>query len=91
MTEGEELLGSGDVGTTRVAVPKSKATARGMAEAVVGSADAEVRLGETLLPLQYPWYCSTFLFPTVGALEVNPPSVLKKWILKGEAHSYETT
>ena len=61
-----------------------------MVETVVGGDDAEVRLGEPLSPLQDPWYFSPFLFPTVGALEVNPPEVPKKWILKGEAPNHET-
>ena len=51
----------------------------------------EVGLGEPLLPLQDPWYCSSLLFPAVGAPKVSPPRVPKKWILKGEAPSPETT
>ena len=78
MAEGEEPLGSGDVGTTG-----------GVAEAIVGGANVEVRLGEPLLLLQDPWYCSTFVFPAVGAPEVSPLGVPKKWILKGEAPSHE--
>ena len=62
-----------------------------MVEAVARGADAKVRLGEPLLLLQDPWYCSTSLFPAVGALEVSPPGVLKKWILKGEAPNHKTT
>ena len=90
MAKREELLGYGEPGTTGVVVPWSKATAGGVAKAVVGGADAEVRLGKPLLPLQDPWNCSTSLFPTFGAFEVSPPGVPKKWILKGEAASHET-
>ena len=89
MAKGEEPLGSADTSTIGVAVPGSKAMVGGMVEAVTGGADAEVRLGEPLL-LQDLWYCSTFLFPAVGATKVSPPSVPKKWILKGEALSHET-
>ena len=89
MAEREEQLGSADAGIVGVAVPRSEATAGGMANAVARGADAEVRLGEPLLPLQDPWYCSTSLFPAAGAPEVIPPSVPKKWILKSEA-SHET-
>ena len=91
MAEGEEPLGSGDVGTVGVAMPGSEATAGGASEAVAGDDDVEVRLGEPLLPLQDPWYCSTSLFLAVGALEVNPLGVPKKWILKSVAPSHETT
>ena len=91
MAEGEESLGSGDVGTVGVAMPGSEATAGGASEAVAGDDDVEVRLGEPLLPLQDPWYCSTSLFLAVGALEVNPLGVPKKWILKSVASSHETT
>ena len=80
MAKREELLGFGDAGTTG-----------GVAEAVAGGVNAGVRLGEPLLPLQDPWYCSTSLFPAVGALEVNPLGMPKKYILKGEALSHETT
>ena len=90
MAEGEESLGSGDASTVGVAVPENEATARGMSEALAGDDNVEVRLGEPLLPLQDPWYCSSSLFLAVGALEVNPPGVPKKWILKGEAPSHET-
>ena len=86
MAKREEQLGSADAGTAGVAVPGSEATARGLADAVVRGTDAEVRLGEPLLPLQDPWYCSTSLFPATGALEVIPPGVPKKWILKSEAN-----
>ena len=79
MAEREEPLGSGDA-----------STAGGVAEAIAGGADAEVKLGEPLLPLQDSWYHLTSLFPTVGALKVSPPGVPKKWILKGEAPSHET-
>ena len=91
MAKREEQLGSADAGIVGVAVPRSEATAGGMANAVARGADAEVRLGEPLLPLQDPWYCSTSLFPVVEAPKVSPPSVPKKWILKGEAPSHETT
>ena len=90
MVEGEEPLGSSDVSTTRVVMPKREATARGLAKAAAGGDNVEVRLKEPLLPLQDPWYCSSSLFPAVGALEVSPPEVPKKWILKGEAPSHET-
>ena len=83
MAEGEEPLGSGDVSTAGVAVPGTETTARGD--------DVEVRLGEPLRPLQDLWFCSSSLFPTVGAPEVNPLEVPKKWILKGEALNHETT
>ena len=81
MAEGEELLGFGDVRTAGVAVPKR--------EAMAGGDNVKVRLGEPLLPLQDPWYCSSSLFPTVGASEVSPPKEPKKWILKGETPSHE--
>ena len=74
MAEREELLGSSDA-----------STAGGVAEVVVRGDDVEVRLGEPLLLLQDLWYCSSFLFQAVGAPEVSPPRVPKKWILKGEA------
>jgi len=89
MAEGEELLGSSDASTARVAVPESEATVGGVAEAVAWGDDMEVRLGEPLLPLQDPWYCSSSLLPVVGVPEDSPPGVLKKWILKGEALSHE--
>jgi len=90
MVEGGEPLGSSDVSIVGVAMPEREATARGVVKAVAGGDDVEIRLGEPLLPLQDLWYCSSSLFPIVGALEVNPPGVLKKWILKGEAPSHET-
>ena len=90
MAKGEELLGSGDVGIVRVALPGSEATTRGVFEEVVEDDDVEVRLGEPLLLLQDPWYCSTSLYLAVRALKVNPPGVPKKWILKSEAPSHET-
>ena len=90
MAEGEEPLGSGDVSIAGVVMPEREATARGVAEAAVGGDNVEVRLGEPLLPLQDPWYCSSSLFPTVGALKVSLPEVPKKWILKGEAPNHET-
>ena len=82
MVEGEELLVSSDASTAEVAVRESEATA--------GGDDVEVGPGESLLPLQDPWYCSSSLFPTVEAPEVSLPGVPKKWILKGEAPSHET-
>nr|POF23166.1 hypothetical protein CFP56_70946 [Quercus suber] len=91
MAEGEEPLGSSGVNTAGVTVPERDATARGVARAVVGSDDVEVGSREPLLPLQNPWYCSSPLFPVVGASEVSPPGMPKKWILKGEAPSSETT
>ena len=91
MAKGEEPLGSGDTSTIGVAVLGSEAMVGGVVEAVTGDADAEVRLGEPLLLLQDLWYCSTFLFPAVGATKVSPPNVPKKWILKDEALSHETT
>ena len=54
MDEREESLGSGDAGTARLAVPGSEVTVGDVAEAVAGDVDAEVRLGEPLLPLQDP-------------------------------------
>ena len=63
----------------------SEAIAGGEAEAIT------VGIGEPLLPLQDPWYCLTSLFPVVGALEVSPHGVPRKWILKDEALSHETT
>ena len=90
MAEGEEPLGSSDAGIARVVVPGSEATTGGMAEAVAGGANMKVRLRESLLLLQDLLYCSTFLFPAAGAPKVSPPSVTKKWILKGESPSYET-
>ena len=70
-------------------VPEKDATVGGVATAAAGSDDVEVGLGEPLLPLQDPWYCSSLLFPAVGALEVSPPGVPKRWILKGEAPNLE--
>ena len=78
MAEGEESLGSSDA-----------STARCMVEAIAGGDDMEVRLGEPLLPLQDPWYCSSSLFQAVGAHKVSPLGVPKKWILKGEAPNHE--
>ena len=69
----------------------SEAMAGGEAEAITVGISAKARRGEPLLPLQDPWYCSTSLFPIVGALEVSPHGVPRKWILKGEAPSHETT
>lgn len=89
MAKREELLGPSGVGAAGVAMPSGEAMARGEAEVVAVGASAESRWGEPLLSLQDPWYYSTSLFPTVGAPEVSPPSVPKKWILKGEAPSYE--
>ena len=90
MAEGEELLGPSGVNTAGVTMPERDATAGGVATAAAGGDDVEVGLGEPLSPLQDPWYCSSLLFPTVGAPEVSPPRVPKKWILKGEAPSPET-
>ena len=90
MAEGKEPLGPIGVNTAGATVPERDATAGGVARAIVGGDDMEVGTGEPLLPLQDPWYCSALLFPAVGALEVSPPRVLKKWILKGEAPSPET-
>ena len=59
MAEREEPLGSSDASIARVVVRESEATARGD--------DVEVGPRESLLPLQDPWYCSSFLFPAVGA------------------------
>ena len=67
----------------------SEAMVGGVAKAVAEGADAEVRLGEPLLLLQDPWYCLTSFFSVVEAPKVSPPSVPKKWILKGEAPSHE--
>ena len=86
MVEREEQLGSSDVGIAGVAVPRGEI----VVEAVAMGVDVEVRLGKPLLPQKDPWYCSTSLFPTVGAPKVSPPDVPKKWILKGEAPSHET-
>ena len=69
----------------------SEAIAGGEAEAITVGTGAKARQGEPLLPLQDPWYCLTCLFPAVGALEVSPHGVPRKWILKGEAPSHETT
>ena len=91
MAEREEQLGSSDVGTARVGVPGSEVAAGGEAKAIAMGAGAEARRGEPLLPLQDLWYYSTSLFLAVGAPEVSPPGVPKKWILKGEAPSHETT
>ena len=90
MAEGEEPLGSSDVSIAGVVMPEREATARGVAEAAVGGDNVEVRLGEPLLPLQDPWYCSSSSFLANGALEISPPGVPKKWILKGEAPNHET-
>ena len=83
-------MGSGDVSTSGVAVLEREAMARGVAKAAAGGDNVEVEPGESLLPLQDPWYCSSPLFPIVGAPEVSPPRVPKKWILKGEASNHET-
>ena len=85
MAEGKELLGPSGVNTTGVTVPERDATARGVARAATGGDDVEVGPGEPLLLLQDPWYCSSLPFSAVGAFEVSPPVVPKKWILKGEA------
>jgi len=85
MAEREELLGSGSAGTVGVAVSGGKA------KVVAVGVGAKAKRGEPLLLLQNPWYFLTSLFPAIRAPKVSPPSVLKKWILKGEAHSYETT
>ena len=90
MVEREEQLGSSDVGIVGVAVPGGEVVVGGVVKAVAMGADVEVRLGKPLLPQKDPLYCSTSLFPTVGALKVSPPDVPKKWILKGEAPSHET-
>ena len=82
MVKGEELLVSSDASIAKVAVRESEASA--------GGDDVEVGPGESLLPLQDLWYCSSSLFPVVGAPEVSPPRVPKKWILKGEAPSHKT-
>ena len=87
--EREELLGSSGANTTRVAMLEGEVAAGGEAEVVAVGASAEARRGEPLLPLQDPWYYSTSLFRTNGAPKVGPPGVPKKWILKGEAPSYE--
>ena len=71
-------------------VPERNATVGGVARATAGGDDVEGGIGEPLLPLQDPWYCLALLFPAVGAPEVSPPGVPKKWILKGEALSLET-
>ena len=84
-------MGSSDVSIVGVAMPEREATARGVVKAVAGGDDVEIRLGEPLLPLQDPWYCSSSSFLAIGALEISPPGVPKKWILKGEAPSHETT
>ena len=84
MAEGKEPLGPSGVNTAGVTVPERDATARGIARVAAGGDDVEVGLGEPLLPLQDPWYCSSLLFPAVGAFEVSPLRVPKKWILKGE-------
>jgi len=89
MVEEEEPVGSSDVSIVGVAVPERKAMAEGVTEAATGGDNVEVRLGELLLPLQDPWYCSSSLFPAVGASEVSPPDMPKKWILKGEAPNHE--
>ena len=90
MVEREEQLGSSDVGIVGVAVPGGEVVVGGVVKAVTMGADMEVRLGKPLLPQKDPLYCSTSLFPTVGAPKVSPPDVQKKWILKGEAPSHET-
>nr|POF24684.1 hypothetical protein CFP56_56768 [Quercus suber] len=77
MAEGEEPLGSDDVSTAGVTVPESEATDGAMTE--------EVGPGESLLSLQNLWYYSSPLFPEIGASEVSPPGVPKKWILKERA------
>ena len=91
MAEGEERLGPGGVNTVRVTVPKGDATAGGIARATARGDDVEVETGEPLLLLQDPWYCSSLLFPAIGALKVSPPGAPRKWILKGEAPNPETT
>ena len=44
MAKGEEPLGSSDTSTIGVAVPGSEAMVGGVVEAVIGGADAKVRL-----------------------------------------------
>ena len=90
MAEGEESLGSGDVSTAGVVMPEKEATAKGVAKAAAKDENVEVWLREPLLPLRDLWYCSSSLFPAVGAFEVSLPWLPKKWILKGEAPSHKT-
>ena len=89
MAKREEPLGSENDGATGVAMSGIEAAAGGEVEAIVVGVGAEARQREPLLPLQDPWYCSTSLFPTVGAPKVSPLGVPRKWILKGEAPSHE--
>ena len=91
MAKEEEPLGSGGVDTVGVTVPEKDATAGGVTMTAAGSDDVEVGPREPLLPLQDLWYCSSLLFPVVGAPEVSLVGVPKRWILKGEAPSLETT
>ena len=79
MAEGEEPLGPAGVNTARVTVPEKGATTGGVAMAAAGSDDVEVGPRKPLLPLQDPWYCSSLLFPAIGAPEVSPPGVPKRW------------
>ena len=90
MAKGEEPLGPIGVNIAGVTMPERDATAEGVARATARGDDMEVGIGEPLLPLQDPWYCSALLFPAVGAPKVSPPGVPKKWILKGKAPSPET-
>ena len=91
MAKGEEPLSLSGVNVVRMIVPEKDAMAGGVAMTVAGSDDVEVGPGEPLLPLQDPWYCSSLLFPAVGALEVSPPMAPKRWILKGETPSPKAT
>ena len=59
MAEREEPLGSSDASIAGVVMRESEAITRGD--------DVEVGPRESLLPLQDLWYCSSFLFPVVGA------------------------
>ena len=77
MAKEEEPLGSGGVDTVGVTVPEKDATAGGVTMTAAGSDDVEVGPGEPLVPLQDPWYCSSLLFPAIGASEVSPPRAPK--------------
>ena len=90
MAEGEEPLGSSDVSTTRVTVLEIDATVGGVARVATKGDDVEVGLGSPCCHCRTLGIFHLLCSQQLGALEVSPLGVPKKWILKGEAPSHET-